>query len=278
MTDLRKRDWCFTLNNYTTDEFEYLNSLMVNDGLVYMVVGKECGESGTKHLQGYIYFKSAKTMSAVKKYLKCDRLHLETTKGTPQQASDYCKKEGDFFLIGELPVGQGKRTDLENVKALLKDTGKMSEVVLQATSYQSVRMAETILKYHEKKRNWKPIVRWFYGPSGTGKTRTADEILGEGYYPCEEGKWFDGYDAHEKVLIDDLRSSFMSFNRFLRLIDRYAFRVECKGGSRQFLAKEIIITSPYPPEYIWSSNGEDKKQLLRRIDEIRKFIAEDENS
>lgn len=58
----------------------------------------------------------------------------------------------------------------------------MRDVVLQATSYQSVKMAEQILKYHEVKRNWKPIVRWFWGPSGTGKSHIAHEMLGEDTY------------------------------------------------------------------------------------------------
>lgn len=167
---------------------------------------------------------------------------------------------------------QGKRTDLENIKEVLRDTNKMREVVLQATSYQSVRMAETILKYHEKQRNWKTIVRWFYGATGTGKSKRAYELLGEDVYPCaSKGKWFEGYDAHDKVVIDDIRDDFMSFNEFIKLIDRYPYRVECKGGSRQFLAREIIITSPYHPKFIWQHTGEDMKQLLRRIDELRDF-------
>jgi hypothetical protein len=147
----------------------------------------------------------------------------------------------------------------------------MREIVKVARSYQSIKVAEQYLKYHERKRNWKPVVKWFYGESGSGKTRQAIEELGEDHYPCmNTGKWFDGYDAHENILVDDMRKNFMHFAEFLKFIDRYAFRVETKGGTRQILAKKIIITSCHHPEDLFDTR-EDIKQLLRRIDEIQQF-------
>lgn len=147
----------------------------------------------------------------------------------------------------------------------------MSEVVMVAKSYQSVKMAEQILKYHEKPRNAKPRVEWYYGPTETGKSRKAYEVLGEECYTCmSTGKWFEGYDAHTKVLIDDMRGDFFKFHELLRLLDRYAMRVETKGGSRQFLADHIIITSCRHPFDLFDTR-EDVQQLLRRIDVIEKF-------
>lgn len=147
----------------------------------------------------------------------------------------------------------------------------MADVVVCARSYQAIQVAEKYLQYYESPRTHKPIVKWYYGQSGSGKTHAAIEELGEHYYEApSDGKWWQGYDAHENVLIDDMRETFMDFPRFLRLIDKYKFRVECKGSSRQFLARKIIITSPHPPEDVYS-NREDKFQLLRRIDEIRHF-------
>lgn len=266
-TDKRSRDWCFTLNNYTQEEYDSISGM---DKYTYLVIGKEVGECGTPHLQGYIYFPNGKTMTSVKKILG-KRVHLESTKGSPTQASEYCKKDGDYVEYGELPGNQGKRTDLEEIRSLLNKTNKMSEVVKVATSYQSVKMAEQILKYHEKPRTEKPKVEWYHGSTGTGKTRKAYEVLGPDCYTCmSTGKWFDGYDGHECVLIDDMRKDFMKFHELLRLLDRYAMRVECKGGSRQFVAKHIIITSCFPPEYMFDTR-EDIQQLLRRIDIIEKF-------
>lgn len=269
MTDIRCRAWCFTLNNYSEMEYDAIHNLS-QEKYQYIIVAKEVGDSGTPHLQGYIYFANAKSMSATKKLLGA-RCHLEGVKGTPEQASNYCKKDNDYYEHGDLPLKQGTRTDLDEIRELIKTTNKMSEVVMVAKSYQSVKMAEQILKYHEKPRTTKPLVEWYYGPTGTGKSKTAYEILGPECYTClSTGRWFDGYDAHEKVLIDDMRKDFMKFHELLRLLDRYAMRVECKGGTRQFVADHIIITSCYHPKEMFDTR-EDIQQLLRRIDKIEMF-------
>lgn len=260
----KARGYCFTLNNYTDEEHE----MILNIPCVYQIMGKEIGDSGTPHIQGFIYFENPRSFNAIKKLMP--KAHIEVMKGTPSQAAEYCKKDKDFSETGELPR-QGARNDLEDIRKLLQETNKMSEVVKIATSYQSVKMAEQILKYHEKPRTWQPQVYWFYGPTGSGKSREAYEIGGEDCYTCmSTGRWFDGYDAHECVIIDDFRKDFAKFHEMLRLLDRYAYRVETKGGTRQFLAKKIIITSPYHPMFIYQTR-EDVHQFIRRIDEIRLF-------
>jgi hypothetical protein len=46
--------WCFTLNNYTDEDIFEINSLIeFNSNMNYLCYGKEIGESGTIHLQGY---------------------------------------------------------------------------------------------------------------------------------------------------------------------------------------------------------------------------------
>lgn len=265
MEKSRSRSWCFTLNNYTENDVKMLNQVQCQ----YIVFGYEIGESGTPHLQGYIYFDDAKTLSTLKKKIH-KTAHFEPANGTPLQASTYCKKDGRFEERGKLPQIQGKRTDLDNIKNVVLETGKMREVVLYATSYQSIKMAEQILKYHENKRTWKPIVKWYWGPTGTGKSKTAYEEMPDCYTTLSTGKWWDGYDAHEDILIDDMRKDFMKFHELLRLLDRYSFQVETKGGTRQILARRIIITSCFPPDEMFDTR-EDIKQLIRRIDEIKKF-------
>lgn len=269
MSDKRVRDVCFTLNNYTEDEYNVIYTVLPSQ-VSYAIVGREIGDSGTPHLQGYISFKSAKTFTAIKKLIG-NRCHIEARLGTPQQASEYCMKDNDYYEIGERPKGQGNRTDLDVMRDVIKETNKMSEVVKVAKSYQAVKMAEQILKYHEAPRTWKPYVEWYCGSTGCGKSKLAYEKLGYDCYTClSTGRWFDGYDAHDRVLIDDMRKDFMKFHDLLRLLDRNPMRVETKGGTRQMLAKHIIITSPYHPSDLYKTR-EDVKQLLRRIDDIIDF-------
>lgn len=266
----RGYDWCFVVNNYSEDEVQVLQNLASQ--VRYLVYGHEVAPStGTPHLQGYILFDEAKSFAKVKKLLG-SRANIKKRykKSSPKAASDYCKKDGKFWETGTLPVGQGKRTDFEVTRDLIKDGAKMSEIVDKATSYQTLRSAELILKYKEKTRITKPHVIWLYGSSGTGKTRTAYELFPNLYRKTNMmGFWFEGYDAHQDVLLDDIKdNSRQMYEMLLELLDRYDCRVPCKGGSRQFFGKNIVVTSIKSPyELFYMFDGAE--ELLRRIDETR---------
>lgn len=262
----RSRGWCFT--DFGLDQ-EKLKGIPCT----YLCFGQEtCPETKRQHLQGYIYFANAKTFTACQKLLP--DIHLEVSKGTAEENVVYCSKEGNFFEQGERPT-QGARTDILVVQEQIRNgVCNMRDVLVEATSYQSVRMAEVNLKYFEQPRNWKPRVLWFYGNAGCGKSKAAYEAGGTDPYSHtgETEKWWEGYDAHDVVIIDDYRPEWCSWKRFIQLIDRYPFRVECKGGSRQLRCKTIIITAPVRPEIIWANrHAEDMYQLTRRIDEVRCF-------
>lgn len=101
----RAKRWCFTLNNYTDGEVELLDQLFQSDHVTYGVYGFETGASGTPHLQGFVVFEQEKRLTQVKR-LVSERAHFEVARGTPVQAADYCKKDGDFKEYGECPTGR----------------------------------------------------------------------------------------------------------------------------------------------------------------------------
>lgn len=259
----RSRSYCFTINNYDAADEAAVKSLASCSR--YLVCGRERGESGTPHLQGYVYFDSARSFNAVKKSLS--KAHIEVARGTAESNRAYCTKQEDFDEYGVIP-SQGQRTDIDVVRDELRAGANMKAITNIAKSSQSIRVAETWLKYNEEPRTWKPEVRWYHGPTGAGKTRAAREWLGDHTYTClNNGKYWEGYDAHESVLLDDFRKDFCKFHELLKILDRYEYRVEVKGASRQLLARKIAITAPFPPEEIYNTR-EDVKQLTRRIDEI----------
>lgn len=261
----RYRNWFLTINNYTTEEKEYALAYSA----LYILVADEVGEEKkTPHLHLYFELKNAKSFSKIKK--EFPRANIDLGKGTAEQNKIYLSKQN---LIREdgTPKKQGKRNDIHEVISQIENGDmRMRDVVRTATSVQSVRMAEIRLKYFEPKRDFKPEVIWIYGSTGTGKSRLAKELCDDPYYCLDDIKWWEGYDAHTEVIIDDFRKDYCRFNQLLKLLDRYAYRVECKGGSRQFLAKKIIITTPLSPEETYSNlNSEDIEQLSRRITEIK---------
>jgi len=262
--------WCFTLNNYGEGEYEAIQAWEWS----YIVLGKETGENGTPHLQGYIEFTKKKRLTTLKKLNA--RVHWEKRRGTAQQASDYCKKDGDFWESGEISRGKGARTDLECLPRLCLDKGSVRKVLSETEmSIAQIRTAEKYFTYLEPKRNWKPEVTWIWGASGVGKSRTAYELSeGEDIYEKDGEKWWDGYDGHETVIMDDFRAGNMKLNYLLKLLDRYPMRVEFKGGYRQMLAKKFIFTTIVHPEQVYQLSDEPLKQLIRRIDKIM-FIREE---
>lgn len=126
------RRWCFTLNNPSLDERDKL--VTVFEQAKYAVCGREKGSNcDTPHLQGFIIFAGAKRFNAVKKLLG-NRCHLEAAKGTSSQASEYCKKDGDYEEWGNLPNEQGKRTDWEAFRDwILEQETKPSQRLVAST-------------------------------------------------------------------------------------------------------------------------------------------------
>lgn len=267
----RARGWCLTLNNYTNEEFVQLQK--IGD---YGILGKEVGENGTPHLQGYLYFKNKISLRGLK--FISPRAHFEIAKGTPADNQKYCSKDNAATAWGKLPQ-QGERTDLEDAREFLLQSEPMRKVS-DMMNLQVTKNAEKWLTYNEPKRTEKPLVKWFWGPSGVGKTRKATDELPDAYIKTGSTKWWDGYDAHEDVILDDLRSNHIEFTELLNLLDRYGKRIEHKGGMRQFRAKRIIITSIYSPEEMYagmqerSRNKEPIEQLLRRIDIIHAMAGD----
>jgi len=111
--------WLFTLNNYTEDD-EQTYGDFAEEHCEYCIIGKEVGEQGTPHFQGYFVLKAKHRLSWIKSRLG-DRVHLEVARGTVTQNVDYCKKEGVFEEWGEQPGEQGNRTDWERFRDWIKE-------------------------------------------------------------------------------------------------------------------------------------------------------------
>ena len=101
---MQTRHWVFTVNNWTSDDESLLREL--GPTVSYLVFGYETSETGTPHLQGYVVFSSCKRFNEAKNALP-HGVHIETKKGTPKEAAEYCKKDGLFQEFGTLPRQQG---------------------------------------------------------------------------------------------------------------------------------------------------------------------------
>lgn len=258
------RRWCFTVNNPVAP-------LAFGDDVTYAIWQLEAGEAGTPHYQGYLCLAKPKRLGGVK--LLLPTAHLEPCKGTHEQNVSYCSKEPrvDGPFTHGTPPKPGERTDIAAVKRKLDDGADMSEIaedhfslfIRYEKGFQSYKMLKT------PERSWKTRVEIHWGCSNAGKSHYAQSF--EGAYWKDHGNWWDGYDGQETVVIDEfygwLTPSFM-----LRLMDKTPMRVEVKGGSRQFIAKTIIITSNKPWGQWWREDvAYNHDAFERRIDLCKEY-------
>lgn len=263
----RFRNIVFTFNNYNDNEY---NNILNSDVFKYVIIGKEVGDSGTPHLQGYGEFIKQQYFSTIKNLFP--KIHFEPRRGTQKQAIDYCKKDGDYVENGTQRI-QGQRMDLIQMREAICNGASYRSILLSSeVSSSQLRVLDSYFTYLEPKKREKPKVYWYYGSTGTGKTKSAMEMSSsEETYIKDHTKWWDGIDNHETVILDDFRASQMKFSDLLRLLDWNPYRCEIKGGFRWLKCKNIIITTPRRPEDTYSNMSEDINQLLRRIDCLRDF-------
>lgn len=264
----KSRDFCFTVNNFTKEDFLEIWSFQCK----YIVIGSE--NEGTPHLQGYIYYENPVSVKAHRNKIKKWHSEPRLRQSTPKQASDYCKKDGNFVERGEIPK-QGKRTDIDQIRDIIAEGGDVHDLYANARSYQAFRFGQVGLSLYSKRRNTKTHIKWYYGATGTGKSLKAFEEMPEAWASGEvrNGFFFDGYAGEKECIFDDFRPQDMTFAMLLKIFDRYPMRVRILGGSVQFVAEKIIVTTTRHPREFYAER-EDVNQLLRRIEIVERFGTE----
>jgi len=276
----RVRSFHFTWNNWTEENKDFLADF-AEKRCKYMVYGEEIGDEVTRHLQGYLMLPNAVTWGSMKKTMK--GAHVEPALGGPIKGYEYCTKGGDPSKItefGEKPFGQGRRTDLTEIRArLVVNKDLLRDVVLDlGTNLQQIKYAESLEKYLRRDKKYLDDFElyWFWGESEAGKTREAHELLrgryGHQYWEAGSNlRWFDEYNGQEGVLIDEFDGSYITFRGFLKMFDKRPVRVELKVGHTTFAPKTVVITCEFHPKDVWSKNEGNMRQLMRRIKEVKMF-------
>lgn len=239
----------------------------------YIIVGEEvCPTTGRKHFQWFFHFKNPRSMEKYRKAVA--PRHIEICRGSPQSNIEYCSKDGNVVFEEGDRLKMGDRTDLSLLKKRLISGEPIEDLALECENQQQLRFIEGLSKYVKKKIEYKKKeILWFWGPTGTGKTRTAIEMFeGDCWMSSRNLKWWQGYCGHKNIVIDDFRGDFCTFHELLRILDGYNFEVEVKGSSMPLRAERIVITSCFHPDEVYSGQvDEHMNQLTRRITEIRQF-------
>lgn len=275
------RYWFFTWNNPTMP-LDKDNLLQLHEQVQYTKFQLEKGDEGTPHLQGVLLLRDKFTCSWVSKmHPKCG--YWQPVKSL-DDALAYVSKEVSRIAgpweAGTVPQGQGHRTDLDEVKAII-DSGATMQQVFERSFSNAVRYTRGLSTYHsmvnsQHVRKWQTKCYAYCGDAGTGKTEAAkieSAAWGGGVYwlTLESGAfgkvWWDGYEGQENVIVDEFQCQ-LKLSDFKRLVDSSPYRLPIKGGTTQFLAKRIWFISNEPLDlwyYRAARPGPHRNAFMRRI-------------
>lgn len=210
--------------------------------------------------------------------------HAEAQEGSDDEAEEYCTKErtrelGPWRVGVRDEVGQGARTDIHRMVADIQRGATMTQIAEAhpAAYLKFSRGAQNLRAALQKHRTEKPLVFGYVGGAGIGKTKAAVDYCtarGLSYWIHPGGgKWFDGYENQDVVILDEIDkwAKDFTFAKVLRLLDRYHMSVEIKGGTVIFNSRVIIFTATNPPESWITDPGQGappREQIERRIDHM----------
>lgn len=273
----KSRNWCYTLCNYTEDD------LVGVEDAVYTIYGKEVGEEGTPHLQGFCHFANPRALGGVKKLLP--RAHLEPMRGNLAQAITYCQKDNDWTEYGTKPMssqekGQANADRWTDIIELSR-RGDYETVKEKYPDVYATRLP-TLENLHRKR----PINLttldgelenlWVVGETGVGKSKWVREQFPDAYIKDPRTRWWDTYDHQETVIIDDFdKYQVAQGGDMKRWGDRYVVPVEVKGGYMNIRPKRVIVTSQYTPKEIWHEDAKTLDAMERRFHLLEMMTAED---
>lgn len=175
-------------------------------------------------------------------------------------------------------TGQGRRNDLTELS--MKILSGQSVLDLKAEHPNSIVRYYRGLQHLEDMVSRETIPTWrkmnvtvFWGPTGTGKTRKALELVGKDYYMLCKSRnhhlWWDGYKGQKNLVMDEFRGSWCTYEDLLRILDGHPYHAECKGGHVTAGYDTVYITSNVDPRLWYSAvNLPDQTHLFRRIHNI----------
>jgi len=217
--------------------------------LIYLKGQLEIGEHGYIHWQLVAVSKKKCKATGMKRNF-CSTAHVEVTRSAAANEyvwkDDTCFDPNSRFELGRLPLNRNEKKDWDQIWNSAK-RGALDEIPadVRVRSYKTLKSIE---KDYMRPTEMLRTVRVYYGPTGMGKSRRAWYEAGITAYPKGPTSiYWDGYQNHENVVIDEFRGQ-INISHLLRWFDRYPVCVECKFGACILNARNIWITSNIPPE------------------------------
>lgn len=240
-SSIKSRRWCFTWNNYTEENVDTLTRIFQLKKWKN-VIGRETGESGTPHLQGYIEAKNAIRFETLKKLFP--KVHWEKAKGSADDNLAYCTKEGNAVT---------------NIAPSLKVQYNqyMEKTYTDIKWYDWQQEVLDILATEPNTRD----IYWFWEPVGNkGKSFMTKYINWKFNTVIVNGKQSDVFNGiktfldTEKVfpqvaIVDIPRSNknYVCYGTMEKIKDGLAYSGKYEGGKLELLPLHMIVFANFEP-------------------------------
>lgn len=235
------KEYCVNVENLVVEKF---------GGYRFIAIGYELGEENSPHLQGYVMLTRKKSFQKLANPEGMfQSWHVRPCQATKEANRAYTKKEKRWHVeFGEFPTngGEGSHEVHRSVIALARE-GLLEEIVERYPAIYLNRL-RSIRQVHVE--GMRPLCNpnitcyWLWGEPGTGKSRMAFSL--ENVYPKNPNKWWDNYQGHKIVVIDewDLQHHILS-HHLKRWADKYPVLGEIKSSSIYPVYDILIVTSNY---------------------------------
>lgn len=286
----RLRRAYFTWNNYEDDFKDRDELIKYFEELPHFkgaVLGFEIGEeTGTRHINGVIFFNTAKTFYTLRDYLKNN--HIEKIRYL-NEVIEYCKKDGDYIELGELPrQGQRKSTTFNFIEAI-RDGYTDEELMLQfphlylnyRNQIHTIRNKDKLDYYSVNNRDLK--VYYVGGVTGIGKSYNLYQYFNHDdiYKVVDYKNSFDKYKTQNVLIFEEYNADF-NIKELLNLLDIYPTELRARYNNKIACYNVVIINSNYSfndmiEKYSYY-NDEQIKALKRRFTDINFFNTREDLS
>lgn len=284
--------YVFTLNNPQERAWPDIEEIFREhrDCIKYLAGQSERAPStGTYHIQGIIHFRTGKAQrpSGVRNIIP--GAWVDRQRGTNEQARAYAMKEETrlppdhpFYLVfeyGEMARGRGDRSDLRTYAEACSRTHSLAELAdefpTEAVRYHSfyARIRQELNRSDRMERDIGPLVMYFHGATGTGKSSAADAWFHRHdipYYCYTTGARWNNYRGERGILFDEWCPNTIDITELLRVLDFDGSSVNVKYGESYVCPDVVIITAQYAANMFPESEGVLE---WRRYEALRRRIS-----
>ena len=283
-TNIKGRNWCFTLNNPTPTEREEFRNFKLGDYFVYMIYQEEMGDNGTRHFQGYLELREQQRITWLKTHFN-NNAHFELRRGTQEEAINYCKKDetrvedGQRGEFGQPKAGAGgQKRDREAAIEVLSKIQRMemkpSEIdaaTLMIPGFCSAQKLCLSNMGNGPARSDSFRIFVINGPTGVGKSYALHKICGGNYTSFQSGWFVNAEQLNEYLFLDEFVGGCkdgMQLHELLSALDPYPQRVPIKGGFAPAVYNTVFITTNISPELWYSAIGPNGEEIKKRKENL----------